>query len=146
MNPDVLFKKYKRKFIKLLGKGPLDNFQLDKLGKELLGKKYLGTFAQDELPTKSGYLIINTDTSKNINSGEAHWVAIIQTAKTLYVYDSYGRMTKNVLKLISKQTKKKIVDSKHDAERFGFTAICGHLSLSWLCVAHDLGICKALTI
>ena len=123
----------------------MDNVQLDELGKKLFGKKYLGTFAQDELPSRSGYLIINGDTSKKINTNRAHWIAIIQTPTTLYAYDSYGRLTENILKLI-KKTKKKIVYSKHDAEQFGYTEICGHLSLSWLCVAHDLGIRKALTI
>jgi len=141
-----LFKKYKKHFIKLLGKGALDNVQLDELGKKLFGKKYLGTFAQDELPTRSGYLIINVDTSKKINTDRAHWVAIKQTPKTLYVYDSFGRLTENILKLISKKTKKKIVDSKHDPEQFGYTEICGQLAMAFLCVAHDLGIKRALTI
>jgi len=146
MNPDLLFNKYKRKFIHSLGKHELDNVQLDELGKKLFGKKYLGTFAQDEMPTRSGYMIVNVDTSKNINTDRAHWVAIKQTPKTLYVYDSFGRLTQNVLKLISKKTKKKIVDSKHDPEQFGYSEICGQLAMSWLCVAHDLGIRKALTI
>ena len=75
-------------------------------------------------------------------SPDAHWVAIYQTPKTLYIYDSYGRLTKNVLKIISKTTTKKIVDSKHDPEQYGHTNICGHLAISWLCVVHDLGIRK----
>ena len=141
-----LFIKYKKKFIRNLGKGALDNFQLDKLGKQMLGKKYIGTFAQDELPSRSGYMIVNVDTSKKINTPEAHWVGIYSTPKTLYVYDSYGRLTKNVLKIISTTTTKKIIDSRHDAEQFGHTALCGHLAISWLCVASELGIRKALTI
>ena len=32
MNPDLLFKKCKKHVIKLLGKGALDNVQLDELG------------------------------------------------------------------------------------------------------------------
>jgi len=143
---DLLFNKYKRKFTRLLGKKALDDSQLNALGKQLFGSKYLGTFAQDQLPTRSGYLIINVDTSKKINTPNAHWIAIIQTKTTLYVYDLYGRLTENILKLINKKTKKKIVDSKHDAEQFGYTEICGQLAMSWLCVAHDLGIRKALTI
>ena len=108
-----LFKRHKKTFIRQLGKGAL--------GKEMLGKKYIGTFAQDEMPNRSGYMIVNVDTSKKINTDKAHWVAIYQTPKTLYVYDSFGRLTQNVLKLISKKTKKKIVDSKHDPEQYGFT-------------------------
>jgi hypothetical protein len=141
-----LFKRHKKTFIRQLGKGALDDSQLDALGKEMLGKKYIGTFAQDEMPNRSGYMIVNVDTSKKINTDKAHWVAIYQTPKTLYVYDSFGRLTQNVLKLISKKTKKKIVDSKHDPEQYGFTEICGHLAMAWICVVRDLGIRKALTI
>ena len=89
----ALFKKHKKVFIRQLGKGALDDSQLDALGKEMLGKKYIGTFAQDEMPSRSGYMIVNVDTSKKINTDKAHWVAIYQTPKTLYVYDSFGRLT-----------------------------------------------------
>ena len=64
MYPNALFNKYTKHFIQLLGKKALDNFKLDEFGKKLFGKNYLGTFAQDQLPTRSGYLIINIDTSK----------------------------------------------------------------------------------
>ena len=78
-----LFKKHKKAFIRQLGKGALDDGQLDALGKEMLSKKYIGTFAQDEMPNRSGYLIVNVDTSKKINTDKAHWVAIYQTPKTV---------------------------------------------------------------
>jgi hypothetical protein len=146
MNPDLLFDYYKKQIIKKLGKKALDDVQLNKLGKELFGKKFIGVFSQDQLPTRSGYYIINTDTSKKINSNSAHWVAIVQTKKTLYIYDSFGRFSKNVLKIISKNNTKKIVDSRHDAEQFGYTEVCGHLSVAFLCVANDLGIKQALKI
>ena len=141
-----LFNKYKKQIINQVGKKALDNFQLEKLGKELIGSKFIGIFAQNELPEKNGYMIVNTDTSKKINSNKAHWIGVYQTPKTLYIYDSFGRHTKNVLKVISRKTTKKRKDSKHDAEQFGYSEVCGQLSLSWLCVAHDIGIRKALTI
>ena len=141
-----LFLKYKKKIISLVGKKALDDSQLNTLGKQLIGKRFIGVFAQDELPNRVGYMIVNVDTSKHINTPKAHWVAIYQTSKTLYVYDLFGRLTKNVLTLISKTTTKKIVDSRHDPEQYGYTEICGHLAISWLCVARDLGIRKALTI
>ena len=78
------------------------------------------------------------------HSPQRHWVAIIQTPKTLYVYDSFGRLTQNVLKIISTNTKKKIVESKRDPEQWGNTEVCGHLAVSWLCVARDLGTRKAI--
>ena len=116
------------------------------MGRQYIGKKYIGTFAQDKLPNKSGYMIVNTDTSKNINTDNCHWVAIYQTTKTLYVYDSFGRNTSFILPIIFKKTKKKIVESKLDPEQYGQSELCGHLALSFLCVAHNLVIRKALTI
>ncbi len=140
------FKKYKKYIIKQLGKKALDDLQICRLAKELLGKKFIGVYAQDKLPVKTGYYIINTDLSKTINSDTCHWVGVYQTPKTLYIYDSYGRNTSFVLPYIYKNTKKKIVESKKDPEQFGKSALCGQLSLAWLCVVHDLGIRKALTI
>ena len=143
---EALFKKYKKQFISEVGKKALSDEQLNTLGKQYIGKKYIGTFAQDKLPTTSGYMIVNVDTSKNINTNKCHWVAIYQTAKTLYVYDSFGRSTSFILPIIFKRNKKKIVESKLDPEQYGDTELCGHLALSFLCVANDLGIRKALTI
>ena len=144
---DSLFKKYKKQIIKQLGRKALADDQLNELGKQMLGKKYIGTFAQDKLPSRSGYMIVNVDTSKKINTPDAHWVGIYSTPKTIFVYDSFGRLTKNVLKLISKTTTKKIVDSKHDPEQYGADSeLCGHLAMSFFCVAHELGIRVALTI
>ena len=141
-----LFLKYKKTIIKDVGKSALDEDQINKICKELLGTKFKGVFPQDKLPSTSGMYIINTDSSKKINSDTCHWMAIVQTPKTLYIYDSYGRTTKHMLPLIYNNTKKKIVESFHDAEQFRYTALCGHLSCSWLCVVKELGIRKALTI
>ena len=104
---ESLFKKYKKQFISELGKKALSDEQLNTLGKQYIGKKYIGTFAQDKLPTTSGYMIVNVDTSKNINTDKCHWVAIYQTSKTLYVYDSFGRSTSFILPIIFKKNKKK---------------------------------------
>ncbi len=140
------FIKYKKYIISELGKKALDDLQISRLAKELLGKKFIGVYAQDKLPTKNGYYVINTDLSKTINSPTCHWVGIYQTSKTLYIYDSYGRTTSFVLPYIYKNTKKKIVESKKDPEQFRQTSLCGQLSIAWICVVHDLGIRKALTI
>jgi hypothetical protein len=140
------FLKYKKYIIKQLGKKALDDLQILRLAKELLGKKFIGVYAQDKLPIKTGYYVINTDLSKTINSDSAHWVGIYQTPKTLFIYDSYGRNTSYVLPLIYKNTKKKIIESRKDPEQYGQSALCGQLSICFLCVIHDLGIRKALTI
>ena len=143
---ESLFKQYKKKIIQELGRKALDDLQINNICKELIGKKFKGVFAQDKLPNTTGFMIVNTDSSKKINSTTCHWVGIYSTPKTLYIYDSFGRHTKNILPLIYNKTKKKIVESYNDAEQWGYTELCGHLACSWLCVANDLGIRKALTI
>ncbi len=144
--PYTLFKKYKKNIIKDLGKKALADNQINKLCKELFGSKWKGVFPQDRLKTTPGYYIINSDTSKHINSDSSHWLAVVQTKTILYIYDSFGRHTDHVLKLIASTTKKKIIDSAHTAEQWGQTQVCGQLACSWLCVVRDLGIKKALEI
>jgi hypothetical protein len=142
-----LFVKYKKTIIKDIGKKALADDQIDKLGKKLFGSKWKGVWAQDEVPNVVGFMITNTDSSKHINSDSSHWVGLIQTPKTIYVYDSFGRQTSFVLPLIYAKTKKKIVDSKHDVEQHGANSeICGQLSLCFLCVVKELGIRQALKI
>ena len=144
---DTLFKKYKKPIIKQLGRKALDDLQINKLGKELIGTKWKGVFTQDRVPNTTGFMIANTDSSRHINSDSSHWTGIYQTPKTMFVYDSFGRTTKYVLPLIYAKTKKKIVESSLDPEQYGANSeICGQLALSWLCVANDLGIRKALEI
>ena len=143
---DSLFKKYKKQIIKQLGRKALPDDKINKLCKELFGSKFKGVYSQDRLKTTPGYYILNTDVSKHINSDSSHWVAVVQTKTILYVYDSFGRHTDHVLKLIASTTKKKIVDSAHTAEQWGQTEVCGQLACSWLCVVHELGIRVALTI
>ena len=144
---DSLFKKYKKQIIKQLGRKALADDQINKLCKELFGSKFKGVYPQDRLKTTTGMYILNTDKSTHINSDSSHWVAVVQTKTTLYVYDSFGRLTKNVLKLITKTTTKKIVESSLYPEQYGANSeVCGQLCIAWLCVVHESGIRVALTI
>lgn len=56
------FIKHKNHFIKKLGKKALFDNQLTEEGRALFGNKYLGTFSQNNIPFKTGYLIANVDT------------------------------------------------------------------------------------
>ncbi len=147
---EKLFKKYKKQFITDFGKKALDDETLTELGRNIFGDKYIGTFAQDKYPmNKHGFAIVNKDTSKKINTDDAHWVAIYSTRTRLYIYDSFGRHTSFVLPIIYEKAQKhnkKIYESKRDAEQFGYSEICGHLATAWLCVVKELGVRKALTI
>ena len=141
------FLNYKKELIQKLGTRGLYDDQLTAKGRELFGKRYLGTFSQDTIPlNKHGYMICNVDTQTQKGS---HWVAIHSTPKTLYIYDSFGRSTQRLLPLLEQNMKEKKVhhfDSNYLPEQFGKTQICGQLSLAWLCVVKQYGIKKALTI
>ena len=139
---NVLFLQYKKKLLKELGNKATTDEQLNCVGKKMFGSKFRGVYAQNQFPNKTGYYIVNTDIASG--PGE-HWVAVYSTAKTLYVFDSFGRCTTKLLKHLAK-TKKKIVDADHDAEQRGLSEVCGVLSLAWLGVLRDLGIRKALLI
>ena len=75
-----VFNSYKIQLIKKIGTEVTDNKQLEKYGYALLGSRFKGVYAQDQLPVnKSGMYIMNNQTSK---LGGEHWVAIFSTAKT----------------------------------------------------------------
>ena len=142
-----LFIKYKKELIKKLGKKALYDDIITREATKILGNKYLGTFSQDTVPIKPGYAIMNVDT---LDEDGSHWIGLYMTAKTIYIYDSYGRHSEKLLPILEKQINKKklnSIDSCHLAEQFGYKSeICGHLSLAFLCVVKELGIRKALTI
>ena len=144
---ESLFRKYKKDMIKKLGRTATTDAQLTCVGKELFGKRYIGTFSQDTIPFgRSGMLIANTDPR---NKPGKHWVAMVTTPKTIYVYDSYGRPTSKLLKILTKNAKDrniKIVDSDtSDAEQRN-SDICGALCLSFLLVVKSLGVLAAIKI
>ena len=72
----------------------LDDFEIDTLANTLFGNKFKGIFSANEsFEFKPGYYIINTDTK----SGKGiRWTALILTAKTAYMYDSFARDPKNL--------------------------------------------------
>ena len=74
----IYFNIYKKMLIKFGHNKTTTTSELNSIGKELFGNKYLGTFAQDQLPSKiyeapSKYAIINVDTT---GLPGTHWVAI----------------------------------------------------------------------
>lgn len=147
ISAETLFKKYKKQLIKQFGKKALYNDQLDNICTKLFGSKYLGTHPQDQVVLKPGYQIINVDTSKQSGS---HWVGIYQTQNTVYIYDSFGRPSSTLLKILTKKLNKKnikFVDSDNEPEQFGYISeICGQLCISFLMVVKELGVKRAILI
>ena len=135
---NLLFKKLNRK-------DPLSDQTCTEYGKAYLGNKYKGTYSQNSLPLTKGYYIFNTDHSDNPG---IHWVSCVNTGRTLYIYDSFARSRKQLLKTLSKRLKNtdlKIVEADR-SEQKSDSAVCGHLCLAFLFTAHDLGIRNAIKI
>ena len=145
---EKLFLRYKTKYISKLGRHALDNTEIDIFAKSIYGSKYKGSFAQDEkFEFKSGFYIINTDVAKG--PGE-HWIGLVLTPKTAYVFDSFSRDPQKLVPYLTKRltkAKRKIISiDRTDKEQRNIEIVCGHLSLAFLSVAKDLGIKAAIKI
>ena len=128
---------------------PLDSVTIQKKGKELFKSKFIGVFSQDSpVPKRDGYMIMNND---YLGGGGIHWVAIVKQSKNIYVYDSFGRYSKNILPTFTAKMKKqgyKVHSADpSDADQHGYTSVdCGHRSLSALQIAHTKGIKKFMML
>ena len=139
------FKIQKQKYIKKFGRNALDNFQLDDECKGLFKNKFKFVGLQDELTPekmKPGYYIINTD--ENNGSG-IHWISLVITHKKAYIFDSFGRPSKKILKTLYKNLNEKglkIIDSDPKQEQKGDSQICGHLCICFLICCSKYGVVK----
>ena len=141
-----VFRIYKNELIQKLGRKALNSDTIDKYSKILFQSKYKGCYAQNEkFEKKSGFYIINTDLEKGPG---LHWIALILTAKTAIIYDSFSRDPKKLLPhLLQHLVNYKIVSSdRKDVEQRGSSSICGHASLAFLLTTQKLGIRSALKI
>ena len=143
------FKIQKQKYIKKFGRNALDNFQLDDECKNLFKNKFKFVGLQDELTAeqmKPGYYIINTD--ENNGSG-IHWISLVITPKSVYIFDSFGRPSKQILKTLYKnlnEKKLKIIDSDPKQEQKGNSVICGHLCICFLICCKKYGVVKTVKL
>ena len=139
------FNTFRKKYIKLLGNKALYS---DEINDFCLIKfqNWRGCNAQNEVVLKPGYQVINVGTS---NQAGSHWVAIYITPKNCYIYDSFGRPSTKLLKLLTRKLKTHKIkwrDSDYDAEQRGDSEICGHLCVCWLACVQKYGILNALKI
>lgn len=152
---EALHKKYATELIKQLGNKPLYDDQIDKIGQSTYqhnGKLYRllpqfkGVYSSDNVPNKNGWYVVNTGNTK---SSGIHWVGMIRTPSHDYVYDSFGRPTRQILKKYN-GSGRRLTESDRDIEQNDADQqqqnICGHLALAWLMVVHSLGIKKALLV
>lgn len=148
---DEVFNEHKKNIIHILGRDALSNVDIDKFGKSAFRTHWGGCMSEDTVilnPRNANkYYILNTG---NKRSTGIHWTGLyIGSGKTIYAYDSFGRHSSLILRQLIHQAKHKdykIVESNHDHEQRGYSALCGQISLSWLLAAKDLGIKNALQI
>ena len=152
LNPNTLYDLTVNRLVQLYGSNETHTDFLNKVGRMLFNKKYVGTFPQDKaILDKKGtyYQIINTDLS---NESGTHWVALVNTPDTIYVYDSYGRDTRTLLPFLYSKVKNKkikIIDSRNDPEQTDIKEdknTCGQRCLAFLWVVEKLGIKEAIKI
>ena len=121
----------------------LDNFQLDEIGKRLIKPNFCGVYAYDQYPIHKEdctYSIINTDNSRQPGT---HWIGVYKKDKTLYIFDSFGRFSKNILKKFVKSHVAegyKIVDINHTSDQGNNQQDCGLRCITTLLLIKKYGI------
>jgi hypothetical protein len=141
--------KLKREIVKEWGSSALNDLEVTKIGKILLGSKYLGTFPQDKTPftNSSKYFIINVD---KFGLSGSHWCAVYQDSKkNMYMYDSFARPSRNLLPYLYKNAKDKgfkLIDVNKKSDQHKNSFICGPISLSFLKSVEKFGIEAAKNI
>lgn len=132
-----------KKMRSVYGNKSLDTDQLDDIGKTMMGKDYCGTFAYDQYPANApecSYAIINTDNSRQTGT---HWLSVYKNDKTLYIFDSFGRFSKNVIKKFVKSHIDmgfKIVDVNKTSDQGNSAEDCGLRSMATLLLIKKYGV------
>lgn len=122
--------------------------KLKEAGEELLGTPdFHGVFPSDKIPrltTLNPYAIINLD---NSNEPGSHWVAIAHADRKMYVYDSFGRKSTEILPdIFASGNGSNIIDTDYDAEQSPKEMNCGARCLAFLILFKYYGSNMALLI
>jgi hypothetical protein len=121
----------------------LDNIELNNIGKRFIGSNFCGVYAYDQYPIHKEdctYSIINTDNSRQPGT---HWIGVYKKDKTLYIFDSFGRFSKNILKKFVKSHVAegyKIVDINRTSDQGNDQQDCGLRCITTLLLIKKYGI------
>jgi hypothetical protein len=129
-----------------LGKGVTSSLQLNRVGKQMIGTSFLGSFPQDMAPRnvkKGQSFVLNLDTRKQKGS---HWCGVYYNGCKFHVYDSFGRASSRILPIFIKKVGYLYADADKDAEQKIKQNDCGQRSLAWLMFVQKHGIAKAMKI
>ena len=117
----------------LIGDKETNNNQLFKLGKYLLGNKFLNVYSSDQFPKNvknNQCFIINTD---SINEPGTHWIAVYKYKNKFYFYDTFNRKIQTLSKYF--KNIKNVVNANADRDQSFNESNCGARSLSWVILA-----------
>ena len=119
--------------IPLTGDKVTNSTDLHKVGKQLLGNKFIGVFPSDMIPKltlKTPYCIVNVDNSSMSGS---HWMSVVKSARCETVlYDSFGRSHVKIIPSLKLSGNGRIIDTDLDAEQKISQEDCGARSISFL--------------
>ena len=127
-----------------MGRGTTTDVQLDRLGKKLFGRSWLGVYPSDKDIMKNVknlrlyYGIINVDRSYEPGS---HWIAIIydRMADLFHIWDSFGRPSKQLIPNFIKKIN--YVDMhRNGADQKNKQNSCGQRSIAILLMAKKYGL------
>ena len=146
------YKNLMKDLTKIMGNGELDSNQLTQMCKAVFKKEFNSVCAWSEyIPNKNKpYSIINTE-----NTIGEHWLGAYTDGKTVYVYDSFARNLKRIMKDwydLSKKLGYKLIfvnKGQDQADKSGNTPAqinCGLRSYVWIYCVKLYGIKKARNI
>ena len=123
----------------------MEETNIDEIGKAEFGRRWAGVFASDKakklLHMKDCFAVVNTATSRGRGS---HWLGVYMTSGSSgYLYDSFGREAAQVIWRLNRAALADNIalhGTNPNHEQRGTSAVCGHLSLSWLLTVRDVGI------
>ena len=146
MNLPKDYSKIFKKIVKKIGNKTTDSEQLDRVGKQILGKSFMGVFPSDMIPKlkRNQGAILNLDNSSEPGS---HWVGLyrFKDGKTLF-YDSFGRYHTQIIPSLNFSGNGKIINTDDDKEQLETEFDCGARSLAFLIYCKDYGFVKAKSL
>ena len=111
--------------------------------KKIKGNPFLGVYMQNQMPPlRNGTFVMNND----VTTGPGiHWVSGVIEGKSIYIFDSFGRRSVNLLPIFSQKVKAKGFKIKNtdlsDNDQKGYTSVsCGHRCISSLQIYKNHGI------
>ena len=124
--------------------GTTSNSELELLGKQFIGSKFIGVFAVDSKinlgKLKQVYFIINND---KIGQPGQHWISVVKSNNNLYVHDTFGRPSKKLIKVFYDKmygSGYNIKDTDNDKEQGPYQMDCGIRAVSSLMIAKKHGV------